>query len=183
MGNSLEFKMDLPSDSELAQMFGTVPKLEYYKVLDKTIEAGAKIVADRARQLAPRSKKSDTDKRSDKQKQAADWSYPLWKTIKYKVKRYGGVRGFGIVGPTWPRGTKAYFNTSPKGNKGHHWGRAGASYVRKDGSVHIAGPAKARAQIRNWIVMAFDETRSQQLDAMKTTLTTLLDKVMKDNRG
>lgn len=183
MANALELKVLFPSDAELAAMFGTVPKLEYYQVLDKAIEAGAKVVAARAKQLAPRSTKSDRDKRSAKQKQKADWDYPLWKTIKYKVKRYGGVRGFGVVGPSWPRGNKAYFNTSPKGNKGHHWGYAGAQYPRRNGTIHTAGPARVRAQVRNWIVESFDETRPQQLDAIKATVTALLDKVMRDNRG
>lgn len=179
MANSLEMKMTFPSDAEIAQLFGTIPKLEYYGVLDKTVKAGAEIIAAKAKLKAPRSKPGDRKKRSASQKEGADWEYPLWKTIAYKVKRYGGVRGYGIVGPKWPKGNKAYFNTSPKGNKGHHWGYAGTSYFKKNGGVHYAGKAKARAQVRNWIVEAFDETKEAQLSAMKAKLTETVDAMMK----
>jgi hypothetical protein len=88
-----------------------------------------------------------------------------------------------VIGPRWPKGNKAYFNTSPKGNAGHRWGKAGQQYQRtRNGrtETYTAIAAKPRSQIRNWIVQAFDETKSQQLAAMKAKLTELTDKMMRD---
>ena len=187
VANGIDIKMDLPSDGELRRMFDMVPKLEAFKVLDKAVDAASKPVVKRARELAPRDTKGHGKKRSYRQKNAVgargdkiDWDYPLWKTIKRVVRKYQNRYGVAVIGPEWPKGNKAYFNTSPKGNKGHLWGKHGQSYPRRDGKGnHIAGPPKARAQVRNWIVQAFDETRNAQLDAMKASVTKSIDEVMR----
>lgn len=165
MANKLDIKMQLPNDAELDRMFNMVPKLERYKVLDKATGEAAKIVVKRARELAPRS--SDTgsaQKRSKKQASSANWSYPLWKTIKRVFRKYQDRYGLAVIGPEWPTGNKAYFNTSPKGRRQVLWGKATGRVV---------------AQIRNWIVQAFDETKTQQLNAMKDSLKQSLDQVMR----
>lgn len=165
MANSLKLEMKFPSDAEIASMLGTIPKLEQYKVTDKVVAAGAEPVVKRARELAPRSSKTGTSKkRSKNQRGKADWDYPLWKTIKRVIRRYGSVRGLAVVGPEWPRGNKAYFNTSPKGRKVYYWGK---------------NANKTAAQVRNWIVQAFDETKEAQLSAMKAKLTETVDAMMK----
>lgn len=186
MSNKLDIKLKLPTDAELERMFHMVPKLEKFKVTDQVVNAGTAVVVKRARALAPRSKPEDRKKRSKSQRDGLtkggdriDWDYPLWKTIKRVIRKYNSRYGVGIVGPEWPKGNKAYFNTSPKGNKGHLWGYAGKAYPRRDGKTHVAASPRARAQIRNWIVQAFDETRPAQLSAMKAKLTELMDKVMR----
>jgi hypothetical protein len=188
MLNSVDFKMSFPTDEQLNKMFDAVPKLERFKVLDKTVDAAAAIVVKRAQALAPRSKESDRKKRSKKQFIAADgeskidWNYPLWKTIGKVIRKYANRYGLAVIGPRWPKGNKAYFNTSPKGNAGHRWGRAGQQYQRtRNGKTetYTAMPAKPRAQVRNWIVQAFDETKPQQLAAMKAKLTELTDQMMR----
>lgn len=171
MTNKLDIKMNLPTDADLERMFDMVSKLEKYKVTDKVVEAGTAVVVKRARELAPRSTPQDRAKRSENQRNGKtksgdkiDWNYPLWKTIKRVIRKYNGRYGIGIVGPEWPKGNKAYFNTSPKGRKQVLWGKVTGRTV---------------AQIRNWIVQAFDETKPAQLSAMKAKLTELMDKVMR----
>ena len=154
----------LPSDAELNAMFDAVPILERHQVADKTVRAGAAPVVKRARQLAPRSSKTGSaKKRSKSQEASADWSTPLWKTIKQVVRKYS-ANAFAVIGPKWPEGNKAYFNTSPKGRKQVLWGK------------HTG---KTIAAVRNWIVQAFDETKPKQLAAMKAKLKTLMDEAWK----
>lgn len=179
----ISFKMDFPTDAELNRMFDAIPKLEKFGVLDKAIRPAAKIVAKRAGQLAPPEKprsEKEKNKRSISQRSEANWNIPLRSTIGLVVRKYQNRYGMAVIGPKWPQGNKAYFNTSPKGNKGHLWGYAGQSYPRRDGKVHIAAAAKPRAQIRDWIVQAFDETRPQQLASIKEELTKLTNQMMKD---
>lgn len=166
----LDIKIDLPSDAELKRMFDAVPILERYKVSDKVVRAAAKPVVKRARQLAPRSTPEARAKRSKKQRESAEWDYPLWKTIAVVVRKYQQARGTAIVGPRWPTGNKAYFNTSPKGRRRVLWGR--------NVSVFIGSKLSPIApQIRNWIVQAYDETRTEQLAIMKTKLKELMDEI------
>lgn len=146
---------NMPTDAELDKMFNAVPILEQYRVTDQVLNAGSHPIVKRARQLAPRSSKADRDKRSKTQRESADWNYPLWKTIKRVVRKYQRARGIAVVGPEWPRGNKAYFNTSPSGRRQVLWG-------------HRTG--RTIAQVRNWIVQAFDETKREQLAAMKAKL-------------
>ena len=157
--------MDFPTDAELNRMFDAIPKLEKFGVLDKTCKAGADVVMKRARELAPRSTEVSRNKRSKSQQSKADWNYPLWKTIKRIVRKYQNRYGVAVIGPEWPKGNKAYFNTSPKGRKQVLWGKRTGRVV---------------PQIRDWIVQAFDETRPQQLASIKEKLTQLTDQMMKD---
>jgi hypothetical protein len=164
MANKLDIKLNLPSDAELKRMFDMVPKLDQYKVGDQVVTAGTQPIVKRARELAPRGNKADRAKRSKKQRDKADWEYPLWKTIKRVIRKYQRYTN-GVVGPEWPKGNKAYFNTSPNGRRVFLWGKA---------------TGKVAVQVRNWIVQAFDETKPQQLAAMKAKLTTLIDKLMRN---
>jgi hypothetical protein len=152
--NGLDLQLKLPSDAELNKMFNAVPTLERYKVGDKAIRAGVKPIVKRARQLAPRDRVGHGKKRSKKQQAEARWDIPLWKTISHVVRKYDRSTT-GVVGPKWPDGNKAYFNTAPGGRRVFYWGK---------------DAGKKKAQVRNWIVEAFDETRSQQLAAMKIEL-------------
>jgi hypothetical protein len=154
-------KLNLPSDADLNKRFDAVPILERHKVGDKVIREGTKPVVKRARELAPRDRVGNSKKRSKNQKESANWTIPLWRTIAQVVRKYD-VRTTGVVGPKWPDGNKAYFNTSPAGRRVWYWGK---------------NTGKVAAQIRNWIVDAFEQTRSQQLDAMKQKLKSLMDQV------
>lgn len=166
MANKIDIKMQLPSDAELSAMFDAVPILERAEVSFHVLRAGATPIVKRARQLAPRSTAEMRAKRSKSQKKQADWDYPLWKTINLVVRGGRRAAGIAVIGPEWPKGNKAYFNTSPKGREQYFWGRFSGRRV---------------PQIRNWIVQAFDETKAQQLMAMKLKIRTLMDKIWKKN--
>jgi hypothetical protein len=73
------------------------------------------------------------------------------------VTRKGQTRAFSIIGPKHPEGNKVWFNFPKSGSRRHVlWGN-------DTGRVY-----KAKS---NFIKRAFDETRSQQLAAMKQALT------------
>lgn len=162
--NGLDIKMSLPTDAELAAMFDAVPMLKRHDVMGATTTAGAKVIVQRAKQLAPRGNDEDRKKRSATQKAAANWNIRLHTTIA-QVTRKGNTRAFSIVGPRHPIGNKAYLNSPKNGSRRHVlWGRDGG---------------RVKTAIRNWIVQAFDETRSQQLSAMKAALAKKVSEMFK----
>lgn len=156
--------INMPRDAEINAMFDAVPILERHKVPQRVLRAGAMVVKKRAVQLTPRGTEEDRNKRSARQRAAADWETRLYTTIGYVVR--GGKRrrggGVAVIGPTWPKGNKAYFFTSPKGTRAQwFWGR----YI---------GIVNAK---RNWLVQAFDETRQAQLAAMKVATRVAMDRI------
>ena len=154
--NALDLKMELPSDADLKRMFDAVPQLRKHDVMTGAVREASKIIAQRARQYAPRSTPEDRAKRSDSQKRSADWeSTPLRTTIGHVVRQYD-TGAVGVTGPRHPHGNKAYFN-QPRNRQRKHvlWGR-------DVGRVFTAA--------RNWIVMAFEDTKPQQLEKMKSVL-------------
>ena len=160
--NKLDIKMNLPNDAELKRMFDAVPKLNRYEVSDATVRAGGRIIVKRAKELAPRGNQADRNKRSKSQRAGANWDIRLRSTIAMVVRKYRNAKGLAVVGPKWPQGNKAYFDTSPGGREKVLWGRRTGQTI---------------PQLRNWIVKAFDETRSQQLAAMKSKLRQKMDQV------
>lgn len=170
MRNKLDIRIDMPTDAELERMFHAVSVLDRYQVFDKTLRAGSRPVVARARQLAPRSSATGTtDKWSRKMlvdggtggAPRSRGETPLWKTIALVIRKYTRA-GVSVVGPKWPEGNKAYFNTGPSGRRQFFWGDDTGLVV---------------AQIRNWIVQAFDETRALQLAAMKKKLQQLMREI------
>lgn len=152
----LRITTKLPTDRELEKMFNAVPMLRRHDVLGVTTAAGAKEVLSRAKALAPRGTEADRRKRSAKQKAAANWNIRLHTTVAV-VTRKGNRLAFSIVGPKHPSGNKAYLNSPQSGSRKHKlWGR---------------DVGRVRKATRNWIVQAYDETRPQQLAAMKAALT------------
>jgi hypothetical protein len=155
MGNALTIKSNFPNDKELANLFGLVPMLQRQQVAQQAVREGAKPVVKRAKELAPRSKPEDTRKRSKKQKASADWNKKLHASVG-SVTRGSGVYSFAIIGPRYPVGNKAYFNAPRSGARRIvAWGR---------------DTGRSKRATRNWVVQAFDETRSQQLSAMKSKI-------------
>lgn len=152
----------MPSDAELKQMFDAVPILVRYDVLDKTLRAGAKPIVQRARALTPRSTPEDREKRSKSQKAKADWDYPLYKTIKYVVRKYNNKLGLAVIGPEWPKGNKAYVFTSSNGRRIWYWG---------------VDQGFTKPPVTNWIKQAFDEKNNEALTAMKTKLKQLMREI------
>ena len=166
----LDIKIKLPTDAEISRMFDAVPMLERYSVGDKVVRAGARRITTRARQLIPRSKKSDTDKRSKKQRAQADWETPLWKTVKLVVGKGNKGGAVAVTGPEYTgktgAGQKIYLiaEHKQKGRRMFFWG--------KDGG-------RTKVKIRNVMVQAADEAKPQSLSAMKSKLKQVMDEVWK----
>lgn len=166
MANRIDIKHNLPSDQGLARMFDAVPQLRKHDVMNAVLRSGSKVVVDRAKKEAPRGRPEDRRKRSKSQRAQYDWENPpLWRTVTRVIR--GGKRAkrsaIAIIGPRFPDGNKAYFN-QPRAKKRRHvlWGRdVGRTYI-------VA---------RNWLAIAFDSTRAQQLSAMKSTMRTKLNEM------
>lgn len=161
MANGIKVNLNLPSDADMKRMFDAVPQLRKHDVMRAATKAGGKVIEKRARELTPRGKQSDRDKRSAKQKAAADWNTPLWKTIKMVSKLYERA-AVAVIGPAWPTGNKAYFFTSTNGRRVFYWGR---------------NMGRVATQVRNWIVQAADETKGEQLSAMKQVIKQKMDEM------
>lgn len=159
--NALDIDMTLPSDAELKRMFDAVPQLRRHDVMGAAVREASKVVAKKARQLAPRSTPEDRAKRSKSQRQSADWeSTPMRTTVTHVVRKYERS-ALGVIGPKHPHGNKAYFNQPRSGRRRHVlWGR-------DVGRTYIAAT--------NWLVQAFEETKPEQLSKMKSILTKKLN--------
>lgn len=163
MANRIDIKHTMPTDRELSKMFDAVPQLRRHDVMNATLRSGSKVVVDRAKKEAPRSKERDVARRSVDQRTKYNWdSPPLWKTIA-RVIRKSSHSGLAVIGPKFPDGNKAYFNQPRSGKRRHVlWGV-------DTGRVYVV--------TRNWLAFAFDQTRSQQLSAMKSTLKKKIDEM------
>lgn len=160
MANKLDFRAELPTNLEIAGMFDAVPMLKKHQTLGRTTDAAAGIIQRRAKSLTPRGKPENRRKRSKKQRAAANWDTQLHTTIA-KVTRRRDRSAFSIVGPRHPDGNKAWFNSPKKGSRKHIlWGKDRGREFKS---------------LRNWIVQAFDETKTEQLAAMRKTLRKSLD--------
>jgi hypothetical protein len=155
--NGIDIRMQLPTDADLRKLFDAVPQLRRYQVMPATTRAGGQVVVKRAKQLAPRSTPADRKKRSKKQRAEANWDgKPLHRSVAMVTRNYERA-SVSVVGPKHPDGNKAWFNSPKSGHRLHVlWGKAGGR--------------RTKLAIRNWIVRAFDETRPQQLEAMKLAL-------------
>lgn len=157
-------KVDATELEGLDQLLGRIPALIVATggPLDRAVSKAGTVVAKRARQLAPDSKKTGSrNKQSEGTKKK--WPNRLRTTIRTKVSRYEGV-AVAIVGPKNPEGNAAHF-MQEKPRKLVLWGRS--TMIKP---FRIA---------RDWIVQAFDETKSDQEAAMRASLTEDIDKVMR----
>lgn len=170
-----------PTDADLQRMFSGVPTLERFRVGDQVVRAGAKPITNRFRQLVPRSKASDTDKRSKDQKKKADWNAPLWKTVKVVVRKGNSSNRGGaiaVIGPEFvTAASKIYLIAEHTTNTRRVvlWGRKQPDATKQRVRWQTAGQLVNR--LRNLAVQAFDETNSQQASAMKAKLKNVMDNI------
>lgn len=160
MANRLDFKTELPTSLEISGMFDAIPLFKKNAVLSKTTRAAARIILRRAKELTPRGKPENRRKRSKKQRASANWDVQLHTTIDM-VTRRTDRSAFAIVGPRHPEGNKAWFNSPKSGSRKHVlWG-------------HDTG--RTFRSVRNWIAQGFDETKTEQMAAMRKVLRKELD--------
>lgn len=159
---STRVTIDIHGEQEILAMLERLPKLVLSEggPLDRAVQKASNVVAKRARQLAPDSRRTHS---RDRQSRAslAKWPERLRSNIRVKLALYPHTR-VGIVGPRSPQGNVAFF-MQEKVRKHVLWGR-----VSRVQGFRIA---------RNWITQSFDETKSAQLDAMKSSLQSDIDTV------
>ncbi len=155
-------------DSEIMQLLDRIEDgPAKTRLTDKALKAGAQPIVSRARQLAPRGSQEDRDKKSAKQKRGASWNKRLHTTIIMVTRKYGKNKGLAVIGPKWPDGNKAYFDSSPRGREVWYWGK-------KAGVV--------RPRKRDWINDAATETRTKTLSAMRREIEKGVQKIMRGKR-
>lgn len=159
----------LPSDAELKKMFDAVPQLNRYEVADAVVAAGIKPITGRARRLIPRSKPADRAKRSKKQRETnPGLDDPLWKSVRHVVRKAGRGGAVAVSGPEFKgkagASQKIYLvaEHKQKGRRMFFWGRDGG---------------RTKLKIRNVMIQAAEETKPEQLAAMKVPLKKKMDQV------
>lgn len=156
MANKFQVTLDFPTDAELNAKLDGFSLLNRFKASDRVTSAMGRVVLARAKELAPRSKAADTDRWSKTLKAARAGVPALWRSVAM-VLRKRAYDAYVIVGPKWPDGNKAYFNVAfRKGSREKVlWGKRMGQAI----------PA-----IRNWLLQAADETKSQQIEAARNEL-------------
>ena len=101
-----------------------LPGLMQAASFGKGLRPAARVVQKRVKELTPRSKKTDRDKRSAKEKLRRANDKPLWKTTKIKLWRGSAGFGVGMVGFTWPDGNIGHVVIESKNTLSRHvlWG-------------------------------------------------------------
>lgn len=162
--SSTKVTLDVHGEREILAMLEQLPKLVVAAggPLDRAVQKASNLVAKRARQLAPDSRVTGSRQRQSK-KSKAIWKHRLRSTIRVKLARYPHTR-IGIIGPKSPDGNQAHF-MQEKPRRHVLWGR-----TTRVAQYRIA---------RNWITQAFDETKADQLNAMKSSLQTDIDQQMR----
>lgn len=122
--------------------------------MDRAVKQAAKIVADKAIELAPDGDKSGTRKKQSK-KSRQIWTGKLRRLVRVKLIRYDNGGAWAVVGPKSLEGNMSHFQQE-KGRRLVLWGK----------STMVA---RYRIQ-RNWITKAFDETKTQQVAAMEASI-------------
>ena len=155
--------LTLDGADEIVAMLDSLPKLIVAQggPVDRAVSAGSKPIAARARQLAPDSSKTNSrDKQSKKVK--GIWTGKLKQLIRVKLVRYQ-TSTWSVVGPKSKEGNMSHFQQETP-RRLVLWGKA--TRVQQ---YRIA---------RNWTVQAFDETRGEQLQAMKDSIQKDIEQLM-----
>jgi ribosomal protein L18 len=158
MSNKLQITVN--GDAEVIALLDKLPKLLVLSggPADRAMKAATTVLQDRAIAIAPDSRSTGSRKKQSK-KSKAIWKGKLNQKIRKKLIRHqSGV--YGLVGPKSPEGNMANF-VSGKQRRLVLWGKSTRVVVYR--------------YQRNWMLQAFDESRDQQLTAMRRTLKTELD--------
>jgi hypothetical protein len=165
LANKITLKIE--GEKEVLDLLARLPALVVSAggPIDRAVTKASQIVAKRARQLAPDSRKNPNGNPRDKQskKSRGIWGSKLNRKIKYKLIRYSSG-AWSVVGAQSPDGNMAHFSQE-KPRRMVLWGKA--TLIRQ-----------FRIE-RNWITKAFDETKAEQLAAIKASLVSDINANMK----
>lgn len=179
---TMKIKLELPSDAEMKRMFDAIPALERHDAADKITRSAGMLVKKRLSQLIPRSSKSDIEKQSTEGKKLDGKS--LKTTPRRLFRKNSKAGGVSVVGPEYTgktgAGQKIFLIAKWKTESRHaeFWGHPGQTYTRR-GAPYKAPHGKVLQRSRNLVTQAFDETKQQQLSAMKTVAKQVMDEVWK----
>jgi hypothetical protein len=160
-------KVELKGDQEILDLLDRLPKLVVAAggPMDRAVTKAANIVSKHSKPKAPDSRKNPKGDPREKQskKSKGIWKKKLNTTIRHRVIKYDtGV--WAVVGPKNPEGNIAHF-MQEKPRRMVLWGKATMIQKYRDD--------------RNWITKSFDETKSEQLSAMKESLKADIDANMR----
>lgn len=166
-------KVSVKNDiARVNRVLSQIPQQMQFAAFDSALPAAGRVVAQRAKELAPRSAgnaKGGRQKMSQKAKTI--WSAePLADMIEVKrVKKRKEVDPYCLVGPRFPEGNKANFIHPMKSEKKRQflWGRE-AGTVNKE---------------NDFLKRAADETRPQQLRAFLRALIPEVRRRLKTLKG
>lgn len=165
MANQMQITVN--GDATVMALLDKLPKLLVSAggPADRAMKAATTVLQQRAVSVAPDSRTTGSRKKQSK-KSKAIWTGKLNQKIRKKIIRFQtGV--FGLVGPKSPEGNMAHF-VNGKSRLLVLWGK----------STRVA---KYRYE-RNWMLQAFDESRSGQLSAMRSVLIMEINQNMRSGR-
>lgn len=141
---SVSLQIELPDEAR--KLFDELNWLVRLACLDDGFPAMAKPIVEKAKAIAPNSKRSGTRKGwSKKYREDPKWQVESSKHIGHRIiKTPRGILMY--IGAQWPQGNKQQFNASPDGRKEVLWGRS-------------SGRVWTNPQ-RRFIDRAFDETKT-----------------------
>ncbi len=164
---AVSVQIEIPNMEDLLRKLNALPSLVVGKdsIMENAVFEASKVVLARAIELAPDSKKNPKgdSRRLQSKKSRGIWTAKLRDTVRQKTINYKTM-AWAVVGPKHPEGNMAHF-MQEKPRRHVLWGKASA--------------VKSFRDTRNWITRAFDETKSQQMSAIETSLRADIDKVMK----
>lgn len=157
------------NSQRINRILNQIPVMVQASAYDKGLRPAAKVVQDRARQLAPSSKESGSRKRwSQKMRASRAGVKPLKQSIKTKVVRPGKNKvPYAVVGPERPWGNIAHFISPLKKNTREVvlWGNRTGMMARKD---------------NDFMKRAFDETKQQAARAFTRGVIAAVRAKLKD---
>jgi hypothetical protein len=152
---SLNIKIEF-NDAMIAELM-RIPDLLRLGPAERCLADMGKVVAQRAKQLAPSSRQTGSRKKwSNKLKNDSRWSgvdsgqHMGVKTVKHNR----GARIY--IGARYPQGNKQQFDASPKGRRVFYWGKD-SGRIKKRPDPHF-------------LEQAYTETQSAQLAAFNKRL-------------
>lgn len=165
MANAMDITIN--GDREVIALLERLPKLVVSAggPADRAMTAATTVLQRRAISIAPDSQQTGSRKKQSK-KSKKIWRHKLNQKIRKKIlRRPDSV--YGIVGPKSPEGNMAHF-VNGKPRRLVLWGKA-------------TRVAMYRYE-RNWMLQAFDESRGEQLSAMRESLRREIDQQMRGAR-
>ena len=159
-----QISINIRGDKEVLALLEQLPKLVVMSggPIDTAIGKALQIVAKRARQLAPDSRRTGSRLKQSK-KSRAIWTGKLNRLIRTKVVKHA-TGAWGVVGPKNPEGNMAHF-MQEEPRRQVLWGK-----MTKLQKYRIA---------RNWITQAYDETVTEQKSAVVASLKSDIDRHMR----